>query len=260
MNSKILVYFLFPVLWLFISCHASKKSIPDVGSLPVFTFEQWTVDSVIRRIESNKDVKYLTAKGELSYSSEEESIDGKLHLYSVKDSFCLLQIRKLGIELYRILITQDSFHIIDRIDQSYSATSMTNLLTEYQLYLQFSDIHSLLSTGCFLDADLYYELRKEDLKTILAGVSEYQSLEYLLDTLTGLPQHFTAQYPHNKFEIEIGKSKRIANHWIPEKMLLQLSYKELPAMRIQFDWEQIRTDPISELRFVIPEHYKRNSE
>ena len=82
---------------------------------------------------------------------------------------------------------KDSFKILDRIDQSYSIIPMAELISKNRIPLDFTSIYQILSSGCFLDPDIFYEFKKDLKQCTLYGISEFKTLSYQLDTFRLLP-------------------------------------------------------------------------
>src|SRR6185436_11775793 len=81
-----------------LSCHSSKKLIEEQSRTSNIAFEKITADSIIKRIEANQDLPFLTAKGHLKFSPADETLEGNITLYVIRDSLYLAVIKKLGIE------------------------------------------------------------------------------------------------------------------------------------------------------------------
>lgn len=241
-------------------CRTGKKLTENpTGVLPI-AFEKINADSVLRRIQHNQDIPYFTAKGSVTYSTRDESVDGNLTLYAIKDSAYMAIVKKLGFELARILITKDSFKILDRFNQSYSVYSINKFIEKYNLPDGFEGIHQILTSGCFIDTTIYYEFTKNVNQCDLLGTSEFQTLSYQLDTIRLLPQIFVANSAHHNLKSESKNIQLISGKWIPHRLDIEIVSDNDPAINLNIIWDQIKLDPIPSLRFIIPEYYSREAE
>jgi hypothetical protein len=241
-------------------CRTGKKLTETPSATSPISFEKINADSVVKRIQLNQDVSYFTAKGNVTYTSQAESVDGNLTLYAIKDSAYMAIVKKLGFELARILITKDSFKILDRFNLTYSVYSTKKFIDKYNLPDGFEGIYQILTSGCFLDTSMYYEFTKNANQCYMLGTSEYQTLNYQLDTIRLLPQVFEVQTAHHTLKSEVKNIQLVSGKWIPHRLDIEIVSKDDPAIHLNINWDQIKLDPITSIRFIIPEHYTKETE
>jgi hypothetical protein len=241
-----------------ISCGTTKK-ISDSGFTPI-AFDKITVDSVLNRINNNQDIDYLTAKGDLDYEDKDVSLSGNLSVYDVRDSAYLIVIKKLGIELSRILITKDSFKILNRINQTYSVNSLDNMSNSYKLPLHFKTIHQLLTSACYIDSHRGYELKKELHQFSLLKEKTEPKLNYKLDSIHLLPYSFEALNNNQQLVLTVNDHKSVGGKWIPSDFELQVSKVTEKLLHVHVKWDELNLKPISGLKFNIPDNYTNESE
>lgn len=242
------------------SCHTSKRLTTETLQVSNIVFDRINSDSIYKRIEHNQDIPFLTAKGHIIFSNKDETVEGKITLYLVKDSFYLLIVKKLGIELSRILITKDSLKILDRMNESYSINSMDDLIHKYKIPIDFEGIQQLLTSGCFLDSAIFYEFKKDKKQCTLYGTSESQTLTYQLDTFRLLPLSFEAKYENHFLQVDIQKTNNFSGKWIPTKYHINISNSKTQIINTQIIWDEIKLDSILSVKFVIPEYYTKAGE
>lgn len=255
MNASILKSFLIASCCYLISCHSSRILNKDETAFTRIDFDKINSDSVINRILLNQNLSYFSAKGHVTYTDQNEELNGNIHLYFIKDSLYLAVIKKLGIELSRILITKDSFKILDRINQTYTCFSMDDFVSNQNIPIDFSGIHQMLTSGCFLDNEIYYEFKKSGKQCTLTGSSEYQTLAYHLDTTRLLPHSFEATYEHHSVQLNVQKSNNYSGKWLPIQFEMIIYNTESQIMNIHIKWDEIKLEPITAIKFSIPAHY-----
>ncbi|MBK8485062.1 MAG: DUF4292 domain-containing protein [Saprospiraceae bacterium] len=130
-------------------CRSSRPSANANKDTLLPTLPELPLDSLLTHIMAAQNIQLLSMKGEIEYENKNENLDAKISLYSMKDSFCLLILKKLGIEVSRILITKDSIQIIDRLNQEYITGIYNNLIAYYQVPFPFYAIHDILTNVCF---------------------------------------------------------------------------------------------------------------
>lgn len=251
---------LFLACCLLLSCGTSHLSSELKNPPSPIAFDKINSDSVYNRISANQSIPFLMAKGRAKFMSNKESVEGKLTLYGIKDSMYLIIIKKLGIELSRILITKDSFKILDRINETYSANAMDEFTEKFNIPLDFQSIHQLLTTACFMDSNIYYEFKKDRKNCSLHGYSEYQILNYKLDTMRLLPYSFEAQFENRDLYIEVQKSMPFSGKWIPVNYEITATHAKDEFLKIQINWDEIKLEPFASVRFVVPDYYKTAGE
>lgn len=243
-----------------ISCHSSRSIRDKQLQKYTISFDKITSDSVIKRIEKNQMDPFLSAKGDLKFSNATESLEGDITFHSIKDSLYLVILKKLGIELIRILITKDSVHVLDRINQSYELHSLDEISNKFNIPIDFPSIHQIITCGSFIENKIYYEFNKNPHQPILYASSEFQTLTYKLDTLTLLPYSFKAEYPNQHLQVDVLKSINFSGKWIPSHLKIGARNSEQENINIEINWNEIKLDPILSVKFIIPNHYSRSGQ
>ncbi len=102
-------------------------------------------------IISQVNFVYLTAKAKVNYQDSKQSFKSTVEIRAKKDSAIWVSFRPaLGVEVVRVLITQDSIKVIDRTKQENYAFSFAILKKDLRFDLRFAHIEALL-TGNLID-------------------------------------------------------------------------------------------------------------
>jgi hypothetical protein len=89
---------------------------------------------------------YLTAKAKLHYQDENQSFKSAVEIRAKKDSAIWISFRPaLGVEVARMLITQDSIKVLDRTKQAEYLYAMKELRHNLKFDLHFAHIEALLT-------------------------------------------------------------------------------------------------------------------
>jgi Domain of unknown function (DUF4292) len=109
------------------SCNTSKKLSKGDANLS-------STELLVRRIETNQiKAKTFDARAKIDFRSPDMSASASARIKMQKDSSVWVTLSKLGFEVGRALITKDSVHILDRINNEYAVYGLDHLSKEYQL-------------------------------------------------------------------------------------------------------------------------------
>lgn len=109
------------------ACGTSKKLGTKDANLS-------STELLVRRLETNQiKAKTFDARAKIDFRSPEISASATARIKMQKDSSVWVTLSKLGFEVGRALITKDSVHILDRINNEYAVYGLEHLSQEYQL-------------------------------------------------------------------------------------------------------------------------------
>jgi len=109
------------------SCHPAKKQSEIDRNSIVKKLDSCNVACLLNKITANQNLHYFMGKGSIRYQFENERQDARLTLYAIKDSLCLISLKKLGVEAFRILLLPDRIFLIARLNQEYSNLNYIDL-------------------------------------------------------------------------------------------------------------------------------------
>lgn len=245
------------ILILLFACSSSKKLTGSQNNPSPEIVKAIPLDTLINKILKNQENSYLTLKGELTYDSPKERMESRISLYSIKDSLCLIIIKKIGVEAFRILISKDSVKMLDRIHQEYICGSYDAFTAPYQINFPFYGIHDVLSNGCFLMEDLYYESSIEYNLYKIKAYSETLQSEITIDPAF-YPSAFNLKNTNYNMTLQTTKRKWINEKYIPSVLKLLINDPAEVLFSIRLNWEDVRLDPIQQIHFNIPDYYVKH--
>jgi len=138
MSNRIIVILLLSA-HLLISCKSTKESL-SVKSGKV------NVESLLSELaESRKKFEWFSAKARITYDDNEKSKSFSVNIRIKKDSIVWASIKTMmGIEVARVLITQDSVHVIDRFGKKYFKQNYQYLENYIPFQLNLSAIQNII--------------------------------------------------------------------------------------------------------------------
>jgi hypothetical protein len=149
------------------SCRSTKKiqtAIAKKDTAVILPANDYRADSLrfirttLQQLDSNRvDYKTFTAKMDVDYSGAGDKkyrVNANLRMY--RDSAIWLSVNAiLGIEAMRVLITQDSVFLIDKLNKTYTSRSVDYLKEITSLPLNLATLQNLLiGNVVFLDSNI----------------------------------------------------------------------------------------------------------
>lgn len=242
---------------LLLGCSSSKK-LNNSNPASYIPFNTLTKDSTVSLLRLNNTIKYIKAKGKAHYIDHNEDVEFGVSLYSVKDSAALIILKKLGVEICRVLLNTNEYHLLDRMNLRYTKGPYKSLPYKLFTTLGLSTIQELLTSGSTCPDALNYELIEEGEFYSLNGSSGEMRIENKLSKVDlkamqcrfFLPEVYTI-IQSQKFYSSLGMS-------VP--MLVQISSKfnamDTPNY-LKIEWNKVEFNPLKDLKFNIPDHYSR---
>ncbi len=124
--------------------------------------EEW----LFRRLVQNQlQADWLSGNTRISFNDGNQSLSFSGTIHAKKDSMIWMNVRKIGFEIARVLITRDSVYVIDRFNNQYAIEPLSYVTQMLQLPADLSMIQAILwgnpvffGKGPYqweMDADLY---------------------------------------------------------------------------------------------------------
>ncbi len=152
------------LLGLFVSACITKKPPPDKSGPPPKILskvpENTRTVSAIYSLESRfKNLKSLNAKASVDINMPDLNQDVNSQIRWIRDSVLWMNFTVLGIEGARLLITKDSFFMVDRINKRFMAENLAQMAAKYNLPISFKTMQNfLLGNPVFLsNSDIQLE-------------------------------------------------------------------------------------------------------
>ena len=102
-------------------------------------------ETIGRVTVNNLDFNYLNSKGQITFSDNNDNLSSGITLRMKKDSVIWISVQPgLGIEAARMLLTQDSVFMINRLHKEYAATDYRFLTSKLNVDVNFDVVQSIL--------------------------------------------------------------------------------------------------------------------
>ncbi|GAB3198563.1 hypothetical protein ABID22_000485 [Pontibacter aydingkolensis] len=114
-----------------------KETVPSTASEATETVGRISVN--------NLDFNYLNSKGQITFNDKNDNLSSGITLRMKKDSVIWISVQPgLGIEAARMLLTQDSVYMINRLQKEYAATDYRFLRSKLNIDVNFEIVQSIL--------------------------------------------------------------------------------------------------------------------
>lgn len=133
-------FFLFIIFALFLNACKPKKEIAADAPAVV------PVNTLLTQVKENEfNPEWFSGKAAVSYSGDNKSQSFTANIRMKKDSIIWASVSPgLGIEVARVVITPDSFKILNRLEQTYQQSHFSQLNKLLNAKLQFHHLQALL--------------------------------------------------------------------------------------------------------------------
>lgn len=145
---------------LFIQCKSTKRVATNRTAVTADLLKD-------RLIRNQMKADWFSANAKIGVDGGGFAQSASASIRIRKDSVIWVSVKKLGFEVARALITQDSVYLIDRFNRQYMSNGLDFLSEEYQLPASFESLQAVLLGNplffssnqlSFSDNENYYEL------------------------------------------------------------------------------------------------------
>ena len=249
MTKNIILTFLAFVI---LSCSASKKTTTTKASSPT------SYKNVLRNFEDQyPDYRTMSSDIKLHADFDGSSYSASGALYHVRNEGIFITVKKLGFEIGRVLITNDSFFVLNRWEKEFIREPISIIEQEYQIKGEFGLVEELLTGVPHISS-----FKKNEKTVIDAGrhraevPSIYTNIDLTLWLEGGDNQISQAYYQDDKARgVRMKYSPSIINKVIKERELHTENIDD--EVHIKLEYKNPEFDRTSLPSFTIPSHYTR---
>ena len=235
------------------SCSGSRKAIKPIGT--VLEKEElllWVHNSEI-------DPEWFSAKGKVLYKSDYDQIRFTINVRVRKDSVIWMNVKKLGIEVARILVRSDSVFVLDRLGNGFVADDLSFIAKEYNVPVDFLQMKNLLlgnphalydSMDVVLDSQ-YYNLQYENSE-------ERLNLWFNNWNFTLAKEEFQDKAQSNLLNMQLFEYNSIGDSILfSTKRIVDISGPDFDDFFLNIQLLNLEFDVPKTIKFHIPDHYER---
>ncbi|MBK8954834.1 MAG: DUF4292 domain-containing protein [Saprospiraceae bacterium] len=251
------IFFLTVILSV-ISCSRKTSGIPDDRKSDFILNDSIQAEQFREFLLNNIAFKYIAGKGQVQIKNADEVLESTIHSSLVSDSAIHISIRKLGIEIARLLLHQDSFKMLNRIEKTFNTGLLRQLeFLDSKLHLNQCMLQNILLFGYHLPETLDYRLSFKGKTYLLEGQSESEQILLYGDRLNLRPQRFIWKESNRLLESQIEEYRPLHEKSIPYKLTFRFTEPSVDPLNLILYWNKLDDRPIKSMSFNIPEHYTR---
>jgi len=232
------------VLIFIISSCGIKKRIPKTNSLSLKTTKE-----VIEKVNS-KGVypDWLSLKGKVRFLENDQQFNLKTNIYCKKDSIIWISITgALGIEIIRAQLTIDSIYLINRINKTCLAQSISKTNAIINSGLDFYDVQDVITYNLKIKNDSY-KIKTDNLNFYLEN-NQYSYLisnQFLIKKIKIINRDCTTEIMFDNFKTEDNFPTQI-----------DLKIKSKRNFDLTVNYSKIAYNQPKRIKFQIPEGYEK---
>jgi len=207
-----------------------------------------------------RNVVSANASAKIFVEGEGQSMGATANIIWVRDSVMWLNVKKLGFEVARALVTRDSVFVLNRLEKTYSAKALESLQRQYSLPAGFELVQSLLLASPWFFPDIQLETDVKDGYHRLAGSNSRFAADYRIEeTAFWLRQEIflqprEARTVSAKFD---NYKKTALAGWFPYLRTVEAFSPETGNLRLSIELNDVEFNVPKSFRFEIPKHYER---
>jgi outer membrane biogenesis lipoprotein LolB len=175
-------------------------NLPQKGPTPT--------EVLLNTIDANvNNFSFYQSRAKVNYQDDKQKIELDINLVMEKDQYIWMSVTAvLGIEVARIIITQDSVKILDRLHRKYIATDFDYIQRMSNVPLKLNNIQNLIVGNTVFDNSV----QKSVVDTILGAISVSTIINTQKQTT-----FYNANYKVNRTLIEAQNQSRQLNITYP---------------------------------------------
>lgn len=235
-------------LFLMSSCSSEKEVMRS-------NLRTYNANHLVREINENSfDYESLQAKLDIKFKDERNSLGLKGQLRMQKDSLIWISLSmKLGIEVARVMVTDDSIKFINRSNRTYLSESLDNIKEMLPIDASMSYIQNILvgNDSQLKRSDRYKTSIDNDLYKL-----ESSRDGLLMKQLWIIPETFRiSRYEINSISLLYDKFDNIDGKILPKKIIFETN--DSSNIKIEIDYSEIKTEEKLDFPFNISKKYNK---
>ena len=243
---------LYVTVCLLASCKTSRQLVPNIH------VDRSNSELYQSLYSHNTQFDWFVAQGKLNVQSPEQGVSAKVYLRMKNDSIIWSVVKKLAVEGGRMLITPNSYAMVNRIDRTYTRGSTDEVINQFAVDLSFTQIQQLLSGNIILpdttnmnirlDQGTYYLKEESHLGTMLYAVNSEQLTLSNVSLEATSTQSISVDYSDYR-------STYTGSDLIPYKRSITITDNGISTV-ILLDFDDIKINEPKSTKFSIPPHYE----
>lgn len=212
-------------------------------------------------LKNQLDARWLDARATISVENDGKTISLAASIKMCRDSVIWLNVKKMGFELARALVTRDSVYVIDRINNSYSVAPLSMLEETLQLPAELSLLESLLLGNPFFFVTDNLQYASETDSYALFAENEQTSNRLWFDPQKHKLQRMLLLDKTAGRQLEmslLNYNQLSAGQNFSHLRRFQVGEQQLGSATMLIEFTKVSLDEPTSINFEIPERYERS--
>lgn len=126
----------------FLACSGPKLA---QGEQPKVKLKKRSTAYLLKKLKVNElDAEWLSAKARITFKDADQTRKFTANIRFRKDSIIWMNVKKVNVEAARMLVTNDSIYIINRLDKEYYVKGLEFVEERFNLPAQFQAIQTAI--------------------------------------------------------------------------------------------------------------------
>jgi Domain of unknown function (DUF4292) len=239
----------------------SRKKAVSLDEKPATS--QRSVDYLLRKLKAVNvsSASTLSAKANLYMQGNGQSISASANLIWIRDSVLWLNIKKFGLEGFRVLITKDSAYILNRLEKTLTVRSLESLQREYKLpEAGFSLLQHVLLASAWFFPDIVLKSDIKDSRHRLSGANGRWAADYRLDEGAFLlrSESFLRAESTETVTLTFERYEKVPGYGpFPLQRRVEAFSTDSGPLKVDIELSNLVLNEAASYRFEVPDHYKR---
>ena len=217
-----------------------------------------TTETVGSIAVNNFDFNYLTSKGQITLNDKNQNLSSGVSIRMKKDSVIWVSVQPgLGIEAARMMLTQDSVYLMNRLQKEYVATDYSFLRNKFQVDVSFEVLQSIL-LGNFQSQGTEKAMDEGNLQHV-QQMRQNLLFDYFVGRLNSKLQQLNVQDKNtgNTITVKYDSFQNIGQEPFAHALAAQVLQKgEVSDFKLNYNRVAVSDEAVS-FPFSIPADYKR---
>ncbi len=260
MKYKHIQLLLFFSLFFLTAC-STKKLVQDDANATL-DLKKRSTKFLLKKLKSKElEVEWLSARAKITYKDEAQTRKFNANIRVRKDSVIWMNIKKLSVEAFRILITQDSLYIIDRLEKKYYTHGLDFVEEKFNFPGQFQALQTAILGNPYFFERQKLSAKIADQQYHLASGNEIRTRSnYLLNgrNYDLEKMSFFDVERNRKLGIDLSNYSAVIEDLIfPHNRIYTVESKETGIAKIDMKFSKVELNVPKKIIFSVSDKYER---
>jgi len=247
---------------LFFLTACSTKKLVQADGTTVVDLKKRSSKYLLKKMKAKElDVEWLSAKAKITYKDEAQTRKFNANIRMRKDSVIWMNIKKLSVEAFRILITQDSIHIIDRLEKKYYIHGLDFVEEKFNFPGQFQALQTaILGNPYFFEEQKLSSDIADQQYQLTSGAEIRTRSKYLLNGMdySLKEMSFFDVERDRKLGIDLANYFAVIDDLIfPHNRIYTVESKETGVAKIDMKFSKVELNVPKNIVFSVSSRYER---